>query len=75
VKRERLGESGDQRQVNRAEDLVGSAAALSGGGSFGNFAILDTVSYFSFRSNVAQRQGENSYAMEQLWSKTSTRRP
>jgi hypothetical protein len=34
--------------------------------------IVCTFSYFSFRSNVARSRGENSCAMEQIWSRTST---
>jgi len=34
-------------------------------------ANVCAVSYFGFRSNVAQRHGENSCAMGQIWSRTS----
>jgi len=44
-------------------------------GGFSGQAFLCTVSYFSFRSTVARWCGENSCAMEQIWSRTSTSWP
>ena len=44
-------------------------------GRFSGQAIVCTVSYFSFRSNVARTRGKNSCSTGQNWSRTSTTCP
>ena len=41
----------------------------------GACSIVCTFSYFGFHWNVARRRGDNSCALEQIWSRTSTTCP